>query len=783
VDFSRLSHYNPSLEDRRLKRKLTAILAADVVGYSRLMALDEAGTIAGLQAHRDELIDPKIAQYNGRIVKLMGDGILMEFASVVEAVELAIEVQAAMRERNIDCPDEKKIVFRVGINLGDVVVQEEDILGEGVNLTARLEAHAQPGGICISASAYEQLSGRLDLNVEDLGLAEFKNIKDPVHVYAIQIDEKAKALCTPVVASVAAEGSGISGRKHLYGGLLLLFLVVAGGVFWWQPWLQRFEPAQAASMVLALPDKPSIAVLPFDNFSSDKEQEYFADGMTEDLLTGLSQLSGLFVISRNTSFTYKDKPVKIREVAEELGVRYVLEGSVRRSDDQLRINVQLIDALSGYHVWAKKYDREMKDVFALQDEVVGAIVTSMADNLLPDLVAADKTDNPEAYDNYLQGREYARANTPRDFLKAISFFQKAIEIDPGYTGAHAALAEVYWDIFDNSWGKRTGLETTDSVELSKKHLAIALEDQSAVAKRLSAKISLWSGNHDKALQEISKAIELSPNDADNYDFQAAIQIYAGEAAEAEKSAHTAMRLNPHYPARYLRNLGRALFHQDRFAEALEVLQRAVKWEPEYDYNYPILTATYGHLNKPKEAKAALEKMNLLRKFSEGGDFTVQNVADWTPFKYEADLARYQDGLRKGGVPDAVATANVDFESLVTKSSAGFTIDGIRKIDLSEAQELHADGVLFVDTRSSNSGYPIAHIPGAVWLDYKTKLTAENLAEHAGKNSKIVFYCDGPYCYKSAYACAKATTWGYTDVVYFAGGMPAWNKAGLETEAQ
>jgi adenylate cyclase len=771
------------VEDRRLKRRLTAILAADVVGYSRLMALDEAGTLAALQSHRDELIDPKIAQYNGRIVKLMGDGILMEFASVVEAVELAIEVQAAMLERNIDCPDEKKIVFRIGINLGDVVVQDEDILGDGVNLTARLEAHAEPGGICISASAYEQLSGKLDLTVEDLGSAAFKNIEEPVHVYSIRIDDKAKAICTPVITSVAVAEAGISGRKYLYGGLLLLFLVVGGGIFWWQPWVPQFEPAQAAAMALALPDKPSIAVLPFDNMSSDQEQEYFADGMTEDLLTGLSQLSGLFVISRNTSFTYKDKPVKIRDVAEELGVRYVLEGSVRRSDNQLRINVQLIDALSGYHVWAKKYDREMRDVFALQDEVVGAIVTSMADNLLPDLAAGDKTENPAAYDLYLQGREYVRANTPRDFLKAIKLLKNAIDLDPGYTSAHATLAEVYWTIFDNSWGKRTGLETTDAVELSKEHLAIALEQKSSAAERTSASISLWSGNHDKALKEIGRAIELEPNDADNFDMQAHIQIYAGEAVEAEKSARTAMRLNPHYPARYLRSLGRALFHQDRFAEALDVLQRAVKWEPDYDYNYPILTATYGHLDRREDAKEALEKLNTLRKYSEGGNYTVQNVANWTPFKNETYLARYQDGLRKGGMPEDVANESADFESLVTKSATGFSVEGIRTIDLEEARQLQAEGVLFVDTRSSNSGYPKAHIPGAVWLDYKTKLTAENLAEHADKNTKIVFYCDGPYCYKSAFACAKAAIWGFTDVFYFAGGMPAWSKAGLEAEAQ
>ncbi len=785
MDIPGIGGYGVRQGKTTMARQLAAILAADVVGYSRMMELDEAGTIASLQRHREELINPKAAQYNGRIVKLMGDGVLMEFASVVEAVRFAVEVQSAMRHRNEGVPQDQQVVFRVGVNLGDVVVSDDDILGDGVNLAARLESHAAPGGVCISASAYEHLAGRIDLNVTDMGPVKFKNIGREIQVYSIAIDDKSDALATPVVAIRPTSKLGNLNKPRLYAPLIAVVVLIALGVAWWQPWATRHEPAKQTNMALALPDKPSIAVLPFDNISDDAEQEYFVDGMTDDLLTGLSRLTGLFVISRNTSFTYKGKAVKIREVSEELGVRYVLEGSVRRSNDKIRINVQLIDALSGYHVWAEKFDRNVEDVFALQDEIVGLIVASMAENLLPSLVPAttNETQFANAYDLFLQGKEHVLAGNPESLVKAIPLFEAAIEIDPDFSRAYAALAGVYWNIFDNSWSDRTGISTTDSGNLAKKYLALAMRQPVTHAYRISADIALWAGDFEKAFGDIAKALEADPNDADNHVRLAFTQIYSGQPKEAENSIRKAMRLNPHFDPSYQRGLGLALFHQERYEEAKLALENAMKRQPDYEYTYVGLMAVYGQLGLDKLAGQAHAKFNELRSNSEGGAYTVQQAGAWTPYRNAKDLVRFQEGLRKAGVPDEPNSGETDFESLVSKTAKGFAVKGVRTIALEEAKTLQSDGALFVDTRSSTSGYPTAHIPGAIWLDYKSKLTPENLADNASKDTVIVFYCDGNLCYKSAYACAKAVTWGYTNVLYFAGGYPAWEKAGLKSESQ
>jgi TolB-like protein/class 3 adenylate cyclase len=345
-----------------VKRRLTTILAADVVGYSRLMAADEAGTLAALKSHRKELIEPKAAQYNGRTVKLMGDGTLMEFASVVDAIAFAVEVQCAMQARNADIPEDRRIVYRIGINIGDIIVEGDDIYGDGVNIAARLEGLAEPGGVCISRSVHTQIKGKLDLTFEDLGEKEVKNIPEPVMVFRVAFDDKAATLLTPVV-QVAAK------RERRWWPVataaVVVSVVAVGGALWWQPWAPDVEPASVERMAFPLPDRPSIAVLPFTNMSDDPAQEYFADGMTEDLITDLSKISGLFVIARNSVFTYKGKAVKVRQVAEELGVRYVLEGSVRRAGEQVRINAQLIDATTGGHLWAERYDGSLADVFGL----------------------------------------------------------------------------------------------------------------------------------------------------------------------------------------------------------------------------------------------------------------------------------------------------------------------------------------------------------------------------------------------------------------------------------
>jgi TolB-like protein/class 3 adenylate cyclase len=405
------------VSEEGVERRLTTILAADVVGYSRLMAADEAGTLTSLKALRRELIEPKTAEHHGRVVKLMGDGTLMEFGSVVDAVTFAVDVQRAMAQRNADVPEDQRITYRIGINIGDIIVEGEDIYGDGVNVAARLEGLADPGGICVSRTVFDHVQGKVDLGFDDLGEQEVKNIPKPVQVFKVLLDSPAAE-----PATVAAPVAKRSLSWPLVAGGLALLIVVVGLALWQQPWSPREEPASVENMAFPLPDKPSIAVLPFANMSGDPEQEYFADGMAEDLITDLSQISGLFVISRNSAFIYKGKTVKVRQVAEELGVRYVLEGSVRRVGDEVRINAQLIDATTGGHLWAERYDGTLDDIFDLQDRVTEQIVAALAVSLTGEELAEQArhgTENAQAHDAYLQGWAHYKVLTPEALTQAV----------------------------------------------------------------------------------------------------------------------------------------------------------------------------------------------------------------------------------------------------------------------------------------------------------------------------------------------------------------------------
>jgi TolB-like protein/rhodanese-related sulfurtransferase len=540
-------------------------------------------------------------------------------------------------------------------------------------------------------------------------------------------------------------------------------------------------------MAFPLPDKPSIAVLPFANMSGDPEQAYFADGMTDDLITGLSKLSGLFVISRNSTFTYKDQPVKVRQVAEELGVRYVLEGSVRRSGDQVRVNAQLIDALSGFHLWAEKYDNSLADVFALQDEVVGQIVTALAVNLTSAESARKgqaETAVPQAYDALLQGWDHFRRQTPEDYGKAISFFEKAIELDPNYSRAYAGLASVYWTITDLGWDSLLGLEY-QALDRANHYLAKALEQPTSDAYRVSADMLLGQGRNEEALGDIDRAIALAPSDAGNYISRAWILISLGRAEEAEKDARLAVRLDPAYHGN-LRVLGRALFHQERYEEAAEILERAVSRLPDYEFTYDLLAAVYGHLGRIEDAKAAVEKYNEIVAKTSGDSLTLQEVETWMGggmYDYDKTyLRQWVEGLRKAGVPEGatVEMADVNYWDLVSKSAGTFDVEGAVKIEAAGAKAMFDRGVVFVDARGSGP-YRRGHIPNAINLHTDTKLTKEALSDLVNHDDEVVFYCGGADCALSAHACAKALVWGYTKVYYFAGGYPSWKKAGYPIE--
>ena len=439
-----------------MARRLAAILAADVVGYSRLMAADEQGTHARLKALRRDFIEPKIAEHHGRIVKLMGDGALVEFASVVDAVECAAAIQKGVAERQVEVSDDQRIAFRIGINIGDIIIEDDDIFGDGVNVAARLEQLAESGGIYVTRNVYSQVKNKVAFGFESMGEHKVKNIPEPVIA--------CRAITDPglIAKTLGLRRAGVPNWRWALVGLLALASLGATGIAaWLQPWHAAEAPSKADAP--PLPDRPSIAVLPFENFSGDPEQEYFADGITEDLITDLSKTSGLFVIARNSSFRYKGVAVDPIMVARDLGVRYLLEGSVRRVDDQVQINAQLIDGTTSGHVWAERYDGSLADVFALQDRVTQKIVGALSINLtLPERRTRDRTETavPEAYDAFLKGWEHFQIRTPEQYAKALEYFQQAVELDPVYARAHAAIAAVYWRSFRRGGLRCLGLAPT-----------------------------------------------------------------------------------------------------------------------------------------------------------------------------------------------------------------------------------------------------------------------------------------------------------------------------------
>lgn len=647
------------MERPTVQRKLTTILAADVVGYSTLMSYDEAGTLAALKRHRRELLDPKAAQYRGRTIKLIGDGALMEFGSVVDALLFAIEVQSAMRARNADVPEDQQIVYRVGINIGDIIVEGEDIYGDGVNIAARLEGLAKPGGICVSRTVFNHAKGKLDLTFDALGEHQVKNIPEPVMVLRVVLDEKAEAFVTPVVT---ARDNAISARFLRLAAIVLVALVAGAGIAWWQPWAPSVEPASLERMAFPLPDKPSIAVLPFNNMSEDEGQEYFADGITDDLITDLSKISDLFVIARNSVFTYKDKAVPVRQVAEEFGVRYVLEGSVRRAGEQVRINAQLIDATTGGHLWADRYDGSLDDVFALQDKVTQNIVVALAVTLRAGNRSGrgqTETRSPEAYDAFLKGWEHYRRQRPDDFVIAIAQFERAIELDPDYARAYAALAATFWQSWKRFWHGSLGLPTWHVARArAEKFLVQAMASPTPLAHQVAAESFLQSGQHNAAIAEAKRAVALDPNDADSFATLAGVLGLAGRSEEALAAIELAMRLNPHFPAYYLYKLGLVRFGMGQFEEAAEALERAVTLNPEDRWSLRLLLSIYGLLGRSEDADRIYRAIVDDTKHGSKNEYlsyldplTIRASIFWHPFRDQTDKERFAQGLRLAGVPD------------------------------------------------------------------------------------------------------------------------------------
>ena len=553
---------------------------------------------------------------------------------------------------------------------------------------------------------------------------------------------------------------------------------------------QPLELASLEKMAFPLPDKPSIVVLPFDNMSGDEEQEYFVDGITEDLTTDLSKLPGLFVIARNSAFTYKGKAVSAGQVAEELGVQYIVEGSVRRVGDAVRINVQFIDALSGHHVWAERYDGSLTDVFALQDNVVEQIVSALATNvpgaeLAMTLIGG--TDNPEAYMAALQGWDRYHRQTPDDAKKAVSFFEEAIELDPGYSRAYAGLSRIYWDM-SNLWFS-VDLATPWQVtfNLAKAKLAIAMREPTADALALSAEINVRMGRHDQALSDIDRAIALGPSIADNTIVKARILNVVGRAEEAEELARQAMRLDPHFKPAYARVLGHSLLHQERYAEAVEYLEMASSREGKNPYDFVSLAVAYGHLERLKDARAAVDNYHkLYLELGYSTPLTVQESEKWwygDMFDYDKTYKeRLIEGLRKAGVPEGPAPSEEDFDYrlLMSRDEEILFVEGVPTIDVETAKEIWERSATFVDVRD-RLAFNAGHIPGAIHLDLHVDFTEERLNEIVGRNETVAISCWGENCPYAAHACAMAVTWGYTQVIYFREGFVAWSAAGYPVE--
>ena len=582
-----------------MERRLAAIMATDVVGYTRLIRVDEEGTLEALKALRADLIDPKIAEHHGRIVKLMGDGMLVEFASVVDAVRAAVETQQAVAEHNSDLPKDQWIEFRVGINLGDVVIDGDDIQGDGINVAARLEGMAEPGGICVSGMVYEGVRDRIDVPFEDLGEQEVKNIDRPVRVWRWIADGFAAVVSRPAV-----------------------------------------EP-------LPLPDKPSIAVLPFDNMSGDPEQEHFSDGITEDIITALSKIKKLFVIARNSTFTYKGQAVDIKRVGREQGVRYVLEGSVRRGGDRLRITAQLIDAETGNHLWAERYDRESNDMFALQDEITREVASALQVALTEGEQArlwASSTKNLEAWELVIQAHHLIHRHHRESVHEARQLLERALRLDESYATAWEMLGVSHWlDAINEGWSDSRDASLARALEANDRALTIDPSNPDTLASRSLIKLTI--GNHDEALALSKKSVALAPNLANNMAIASVISVYCGRPREALELVRTAMRLCPIYPIWYFYPLTRAYWFMGKTDEAIAAARSAIERDPELSVSHKLHAIVLTDAGRDAEAqRAAAEVLRLEPNFS------VEAWAARRGTPTELSI-REAEALRKAGLPE------------------------------------------------------------------------------------------------------------------------------------
>jgi len=623
------------------KRKLTAVLSADAVGYSRLMAEDEAATVKTIATYR-EIMSSLIKQHRGRVVDSPGDNVLAEFSSVVDAVQCAVAVQNEFQARNAELAENRRMKFRIGINLGDVIDEEDRIYGDGVNIAARLEALADAGGICVSKTAFDQIETKLPLGYEYLGEQSVKNIPKPVGAYRVLMNPDA-------AGKVIGEKRflGRYSRKTAMAAIIIL-IAVAVGLISWNIYLQqskRVEPASLDRMAYPLPDKPSIAVLPFVNMSDDPEQAYFSDGITEDIITTLSKVPKMFIIARDSTFTYKNRSVKVQQVAEELGVRYVLEGSVRRAGEKIRITAQLIDAVNGHHLWAERFDRDLKDIFALQDEIAMKVLTALEVKLVgghTSLLISRGTDNLEAYLTVLQGREFhERSNRENNFM-ARQKFEEALALDPNYAAAFNLLARTHFmDVWLGS-SKSPKASLMTAIDLTQK--SIVLDDSLADSHALLGYLYTLTRQHDKAIAQGERAVELDPNSSLAYIWLGVSLNYIGRKEEAVPMIEKAIRLNPMPPSSWYVFLSSALSNAGRYDEAVTASRKAVKLSPNNIFAQLALVLSCNLGRRDEEARSAAAEVLRIQP-----NFSVDNFAKRMPYKDPADIQRIVKAWRKAGL--------------------------------------------------------------------------------------------------------------------------------------